>query len=851
MTSFLQRIALMVGRHPYRVFGVFLTLALASLAATRTLSFDTDVTNLLPSDDPTVEVFRRSMEEFGSIDLLLVAVRIPADVPIGPYETFVGTLAAELEPLEEIEYVDYKLGSPEELIEAFLPRFFLFLDAEGREQVAERLSDEGIIDRAEELKRLIATPQAMALKSLLLMDPVGVSEIFLESVGVSSGAIAVDLSSGYYLSRDQRMMLILAKPIRPAQDIDFDMELVAACDGATSRALAQWDRIAGVEPPPPPEVALGGGYLTALDDASLIRGDIIGNAVTSMGVVLALFLWAFRRISPLFYAFVPLTCGIVLTFGFAALAMGSLSSATSGVAALLIGLAIDFVIVSYGRYVEERRQGATVEQAIASMNGSSGRAVVVGGITSAATFYAFLVTDFTGLEQMGLLAGTGILLCMASVLFLLPAMLVWGERRHARQSSTPKLYLHAFGTARLMRFCYQRPAAALIVGALVTALLGWQASQLRFEHNMKDMRSPENRGIQVLEEVSEHFGSGFEFMSLMIEGEDLDQVLEKVDEAAMGARRLVEEDVLDGYEALTSIVPPKSQQLASIEWLQGLEAQGLGPAEVRGRIEAAMTSVGLRPQPFGHGLDLLQEAMELRQPLTVRDLEQGPQSERLVARYIRHSEAGWVSVVKLFPPPKRWKRQPPPQVVELAESLGPSVQLTGVNVLSEHLRGKVRWQAVLAAVLGLILVAILLALDFGRVGDALLSLAPLTVGVIWMLGLMHLFGLVVNLFNIFVTTMIIGIGVDYGIHALHRYRECHERGDAALLDGLLETGKAIVLAALSTVVGFGSMSLSNYPGLRSVGWVAILGALSTAFVSITLLPAYFGWKMRGAGRSKT
>lgn len=185
-------------------------------------------------------------------------------------------------------------------------------------------------------------------------------------------------------------------------------------------------------------------------------------------------------------------------------------------------------------------------------------------------------------------------------------------------------------------------------------------------------------------------------------------------------------------------------------------------------------------------------------------------------------------------------------MVALAQRLGPAVELTGVNVLSQHLRSKVRRQAVQAAAVGLLLVGILLWIDFRRLGDAALALAPLTIGVVWMLGSMELAGLQVNLFNIFVTTMIIGIGVDYGIHTLHRYREAAGSGD--LQSGLLETGRAIVLAALSTVAGFGSMSLSRYPGLQSVGWVATLGALATALVSITLLPAFLSWRDR-AGRS--
>ena len=101
-----------------------------------------------------------------------------------------------------------------------------------------------------------------------------------------------------------------------------------------------------------------------------------------------------------------------------------------------------------------------------------------------------------------------------------------------------------------------------------------------------------------------------------------------------------------------------------------------------------------------------------------------------------------------------------------------------------------------------------------------------------------------NFMNIFVTTMIIGIGVDYGIHMVHRYRELSDASDAELEDGLVETGKAIVLAALSTTVGFGSLSFSHYPGLQSMGKVAILGALCTALVAITVLPAYLGMSRR-------
>ena len=80
---------------------------------------------------------------------------------------------------------------------------------------------------------------------------------------------------------------------------------------------------------------------------------------------------------------------------------------------------------------------------------------------------------------------------------------------------------------------------------------------------------------------------------------------------------------------------------------------------------------------------------------------------------------------------------------------------------------------------------------------------------------------------------------------VHRQREFAGKSRKRRQDGLVQTGKAITLAALSTIIGFGSLSQSHFPGLSSMGKVAILGAMSTSIVAITVLPAFLAW-MEGA-----
>lgn len=844
MLTTLERLALFAQRHYRGVFVVAGLVVAAGLGLASQLRFDTDVLNLLPKSEPAVQTYRETLEEFGSLDFLLVAVRTPEEAILDPYEAFVERLGEELRGIESLSEVEYSIGELEELVAEFFPKSLFFLDREGLQRIEAAVSEERLAVRAAEMRRTLTMPQGLALKPLLLLDPIGVTEVFFDRIATSTAGLKLDWTRGFFLSRDHRMLLILAKPIPAPQNVDLTREMVEAVQATVARVLTEWDEIAGPNPPPPPEVELGGRHMVAMGDDAVIRNDFIINLLTSTLGVLALFLFAFRRFGPLLYAVVPLASGLILTFGFSYVVYGRLSAATSGVAALLIGLGIDFVIVSYGRFVEERQQGKSLEAALARMSGSCGRAVVIGAITSAATFYAFGVTDFTGLRQMGFLTGTGILFCMVAVLFLLPALLTWSDHRHTRRDSAPRLFLHGFGSARLIRFCVHRPHPVLFAGLVVTLALGYLALGVRFEDSVRSMRPEGSPAVEFREEVAERFGAGFESMMLLIRGETVEEVLALADAAADGARQLVAEGILNGVDSVAAVLPPLERQQDVLAWLETARQGDLAPGRVRAGFERAVLAAGLRVEPFEPGLDLFERAVSIAGPIRIEELEASPQSRRLLQRYLRRNGDEWQTVVYLYPPPEVARREPPSRVVELADALGAGVTLTGGNVVSSRLRESILEDAVYGAIVGFVLVGILLWFDYRNWLDTLITLAPLVMGVVWMLGAMAALGLAMNFMNIFVSTMIIGIGVDYGVHSVHRYREIQKRGHGDLDHEVVETGKAIAVAALSTMVGFGSLSLSHYPGLRSMGLVAILGALATCLVSLTVLPAYLSIRNR-------
>jgi predicted RND superfamily exporter protein len=854
-------------RHHRAVLGLFLVLAVGcGLVATR-LTLDANVLALLPREDPAIAAFADTLDRFGSTEELMVVLRLPEEAVLPPYLTFAGELASRLRKLGSIHAVEARVGSPEEVVERMLPHAVLFLDGPELKRLEARLSHQGIRERARELRRLLATPQGTLIKPLLLLDPFGLSDVLLGRLRPEGRAgLRADFESGYYLSSDRRLLLLFAQPVRPPHDLAFTGAMLAEVKAVIGETLADWPEITGVgdlsegtgdggetfdpgKSVPPPEVALGGSYPAALEDADFIFDDLELGVPVALAAVLLLFVVAFRRLSPLVFAAAPLACGLLLTFAFATVALGSLSSATSGTAALLIGLGVDFVIVAYGRYVEERRRGADLDTALAIMAVRSGRAVVVGAATTAATFGVFLVTRFRGLWEMGLLTGVGILLTMATVLVLLPALLTWNARRHAahEDGDPPSFFLHGFGVERLMALALRHPRSVLALAVAITVATAPLLPRLHFEGGMKALRPEGNRGTEVAAEVGREFGSGVGSMMLVIRGETAEEVLARTAQATEGARALIESGVLSGVASATSLLPPPERQEQALAWIANHRDDLVAPSRLEEELSAALAGEGLRLRPFARGLELWIEAVSPTRMLEPRDLEKDPTAHRLLERFLRPPENGWMSVVHLQPEGDRWRNEPPPEVEALAAELGPGVVLTGGNVLARQMRLQVTGDAWLAGILGLGAVALLLWLDYRSLADTVLTLVPLGMGVVWMLGAMVLLEIDLNFLNTFVTTMILGIGVDYGLHVVHRRREAGASPDD-LAAQLPETGKAVLLAALSTVCGFGTLALSHYPGLRTTGQVAILGALLTALVAVTVLPAWFAVRNRLGSR---
>ncbi len=798
----------------------------AALLASQ-VSLETDILSLVPRDNPVVKGFRTTVERFGSVDTLLVVVHLEPGIGLETTIEFADRLAGVLRAWDQIDWVEYRVDSTAEAAVPLLDRATLFLEPAELDEVIAALDDKGLEETAQSLRAQLMAPQSLVTKDLLRLDPMGLLPRILARVKLGGVGVSVDPETGCLIDGNRRFLLIMAKPVRPAQDLEFDRELVEGLDLRVSELSARWTEETGEGPAP--RVEFTGGYVVALDDARLITSDVVVGLVSSLAGVMLLFLLAFRSWASLVYAFFPLVTGIALTFSFGALALGRINSLTSAFGGLVIGLGIDFVIVLYARYVEERRRGSSHVEAVDAMGRHTGVGVLLGAVTTAATFYSFLVTDFAGLWELGLLTGTGILLLVVTVYTLLPALLTFFD---SYRQVDKQLYLHSFGSDLLCRAAMRRPVVTIVAATVITVALGFAARSLEWDDDFNHMRSGDNRAIQLRQEVMDAFDLRFSPMVLRVDGANEAEALEKARAILPDVEALVDGENLVGVDTIAGVIPPQDVQAVVIA---RLEEAAPGFDGLHERFDAALRTAGLNPVAFETGIDHLVTALHRRQPLSLADLE-GTALARVVDRYVATADGEVSAAIYLYPPVGQWRRGASPALAAVIEA-HPGAVLAGANVISAELRRIVWKDAVKASVLGFGLVFVLMWADLGGPLRALLALVPLIVGMVWMLGGMAVLGFRLNFFNIFVITMIIGIGVDYGVHLLHRWYE--SGGDRTQL---AETAKAIAVAALTTVVGFGSLVLSHYPGLRSVGAAAILGAVATSVLGITLLPALLSLK---------
>jgi predicted RND superfamily exporter protein len=565
-----------------------------------------------------------------------------------------------------------------------------------------------------------------------------------------------------------------------------------------------------------------GPHTMTVGKAGVMQQDLLVSFLSSLAIVLALFYLAYRRWAPLLFVGFPLLVGVQLTLGAAALFIGGLNLITVSFAAIIVGLGIDFAIHIYQRYHHERASGNKPNKAVEIALTRTGKGVWTGGLTTIAAFLTLLLARIQGIVELGVLVAVGLFFCLLTITLVLPAFLVWVERKGYRYRP-----LKTWGLGQLTSFLKKHYRPVLVCLFALAVIGGYLGTRVRVTGGVEGFRPRGMEGMETLERMQERFGGHGAGMTVLLKGEDLSQLLREEETIASFLQDTYNEGILF-VTHLAQFIPSAGKQTRVLDELR----VGMDYQQAARSLDKALEKEGLNPDTFVQAGKMLRGLTSKEVPIppttTLQELARTPLAE-VLERYVVQGEDGYRLRQEIrFDP----AMVDPLKLQEGITIVAPEAQCTSNELIALQLRGMVKRDFTLLAPLALAVVLALLFLHFRHPRWVGMALTPLLSGVAYMLGASALLGIDLNPANAVAIPLILGIGIDDGIHIVHRYRERKDVGQAVRL-----TGRAVIMTSLTTMVGFGSLSTSHFPALASLGQVALLGIGSCLLTSLLLLPS--------------
>lgn len=889
----LKRWARFAATHPWRVIICMLIITVLAAVSASRIRMDMSWSDLLPMNDPKAREFDEIITEYKSASTFLIVVRGEEQ----QIKKFADAITPEIKQLTQyFDRVDYKLDKE------FLSNHALMLaETSDLEKSADMFRDLNLIplltsinDNFEE--EYVGDEEALSTKEkeneavrtldgfhswLKAMD-------YFISNPQSANAALVDSAverflygDPYFISQDKRVLLMSLKANFTAMDIDKDIASTDSVQVILDRRLPEFPGV---------EAGISGMIPLQKDEMEHTTKDMQFSSILALVLVLVLFMLTFRMWSAPILAGLNLIIALIIAAGVVGLLLGRLNMMTSMFAVILIGLGIDYSIHIISVYGERRVMDKDAVSAMQETLIRSGPGIITGALTTAAAFFALAISVTQGIKEMGIVLGIGIVCAMLTTMILLPSILVARERFLKRVSKKPFKQPHVEFKilGDIGKSIAARPLRYLIVAVVVTGFLLYQALNIKFDYNMMNLEPKGLTTVQLQDTIIEAFDLSPDF-AMVTTG--------SIEESYEMAERLKEMPLISMVENIADYVPPKEKQIERIPQVKQIrqlvsrnktltpitnnnfnqliaqldrldmniyELSQLAFIGGQDKVDEKCRSIIGDPEQEdseSYVLSIIEKIKEnpgraaaqlnkfqnyyypnLRQkihamanpdPITLQTLPEHTRNQFV-------NEAGDKYLVTIYPKEQVWNYEALTRFDKQLETVSPKI--TGTPPIFLHLIRLIGRDGLMATLLTVVIVTILLWIDFRSLRFALIGVIPLITGGIWMLGIMKTCGAMLTMLNVMAIPMIVGIGIDDGVHVLHRY----------MFEGLTKTpvvlrstGKAVLLTSLTTMVGFGSLMTASYRGWVGFGTLLVTGVGACFVTTILFLPSIISLMTKG------
>ncbi len=772
---------------------LLLALALGALAIhlTSGLKFDTRFSALLPEDTPELlEVNELQEKAGGTMELVIALGGGDAAARLKGGRAVADALRAK----DWIRRADVEFP-----VDFFLDRRLLLISERKLLELQQAIDDE--IERA----KARANPLYVDLEDDEDEEARPWSEVDNKDA-LAQGSLLKET----FTTPDGEYLFIRVIPMGTSYDMAAGKKLLADIRAVVSAAMPPGGGL---------KARYAGGLALNQEQHARMMADLKRASFIALGLILLLMTAHVRRLTAPLVIAVPLIIGVATTLGITAVTIGQLNLVSGFLVSALFGLGVDFEIHLYLRYLEELAAGGGRKAAMGRAMRRTLPACLTAATTTAAAFYAMAISDFRGFREYGLIAGTGVLVTLTVTFIALPPLAMLVDRKARARQPLWRPANIPVGVAGTL----------VAVGLVALGLALWVAPDVRWYNDFNKLKGI-SENIDFSRKVGEQIGGDFSPAGFYVE--DLAQA-RKV-EAYLRPYTKDKGSWVKQYISMASMVP------------QDLGRKQPIIDKIRASLQEVIDDADLEADDEKRVKDAL--ALTKVKPWTVKDVPP-------VYRDQFQTRDGVGQFVIVWP---RFHTDVDRDIIAWAKVLerirkdlharGVPVKIMDENRVAARVLGQMKADAPLVLAAAASAVFLLLMLDFRRTGRVLRVTAVLAIGMVWMLGMMRLLQIDLNVFNQAVLATIVGVGIDNVVHIQHRYMD---EGRGSLGKVVSTTGSAALLASATTAIGFGAAVTAHHMGIRSLGWLSIVGLGCSFAASTIFFPALLRLlEARAGGRNE-
>ena len=620
----------------------------------------------------------------------------------------------------------------------------------------------------ENLRQLLG-PESLATKQFIQRDPLAIRNRVLMRMMQVNLAPNVRIQEGHFTSPDGLGVLLFAETEIPMTDA-----------GGAKRLVDHISQLLDTHVPPNLSARFICGHRYTVANAETIKADMVRVfGVSAAGLILIVLVFM-RHWTVLWVILVPATAVVVAT-GACAMIFETVSAATIGFGAALMGIAADFALHVYFAIRGERTQPHEVL-------GRLIRPLLLCAATTAGVFAVLLTSSLPLQRQLATFSIVGLLWALLAAVFVLPHLI-----RPARREQSP------------LRLPTAAPRVIVAVWVVVAGAGALLATGVQFDGSLRKVGMTPEAILADEYGIRDTWGNLKDWAMIVVSSDDMQSALQTNETVY---RRLSGALEAGSWISTAALVPSMRTQQENLRrwgefWVQAGRTD---------QLRQALAAAGFVPGAFDGFFERVASPPDTFAPEALVDSG----FDDLIRRLILHRNDA-VHVLSLLP-----------DTPEMAAAFGAGRPIPGVRLLSGGRMARQLEQLIAADCIRFMLLAaigvtVLLGLLFRRVSTVLLALMPVATGVVCMAGIMAATGHALNLFNMAAGLLVIGMSVDYGIFMAHR----------ATADAPPALERAVLVSGLTTLAGFGSLTLAGHPAMQSIGMTVLFGiapALATALI---------------------